>query len=91
MIDRKKLSMLLVETDNGVQIELYKDGGRAENVFDELKGKPGDPMSRVTFLTLDWEKQEAVIFKSKVIPEITPVESPWGYRIGEGPIEEPEE
>lgn len=91
MNDRKQLSMLVMETDQGISIELYAAEAKALETFEQLAGKPYDKPSRATFLTLDWEKGGVTCFKAKDLPVLPdPDAEPWGHRLGVGPIDEPE-
>jgi len=77
--------------DEKIAIELYKDGPKALEAFHNLKGEPGDSESRATFLLIDFDKDAVVHFEKKELPVIDdPNEQPWGHRLGEGPMDEPE-
>jgi hypothetical protein len=77
--------------DEKIGIELFKDGPKALEAFHNLKGKPGDPPSRATFLLIDYDKDAVIHFEKKDLPIMPdPENEPWGHRLGVGPMEEPE-
>ena len=88
---REKLSLMIMEgPDDKIGMELYRDGPKALEAFNNLKGKPGDSPQRATFVLIDFDKGGVVHFDSKELPIIDdPQKQPWGHRLGEGPIEEP--
>lgn len=90
---RKTLSLMIMEgPEEKIAVEIYKDGPKALEAFTNLKGQPGDKPSRATFLHLDQEENSVIHYESKNLPQVKDVDSePWGHRLGEGPIEEPEE
>ena len=89
---RKCLSLMIMEgPDDKIGIEIFKDGPKALDAFSNLKGQPGDPPSRATFLLIDYDKNAVVHFEKKELPVSSdPQDEPWGHRLGVGPIEEPE-
>jgi hypothetical protein len=88
---RKCLSLMIMEgPDEKIAMELYKDGPKALDAFSNLKGQPGDPESRATFILIDFDKDDVVHFETKELPVIKdPKKGPWGHRLGVGPIEDP--
>jgi hypothetical protein len=90
---REKLSILIMEgPDDKIAFELYKDGPKALEAFHNLAGKPEDPPSRATFLHLDQTEKRIIHHEVRDLPIIkNPDDEPWGYRLGEGPMEKPEE
>ena len=89
---KTKLCFMIMEgPGDEIKIEVYKDASKALEAFKNLKGKPTDPKRRATFLLIDHERGAVVHFDRKDLPIIEdPKEQPWGHRIGEGPMEDPE-
>jgi hypothetical protein len=60
--------------------------------FENLNGRPGQPPARATAIELHWDDEGklSVESASKNLP-VLPQEPVWGHRLGEGPMEEPEE
>lgn len=90
---RKTLSLMIMEgPDEKIAVEIYKDGPKALEAFSNLKGMPGDPPSRATFLHLDQDSNSVIHYESKELPIIKdPNDEPWGHKLGVGPVEEPKE
>lgn len=90
---RKTLSLMIMEgPDERIAVEIFKDGPKALEAFTNLKGKPGDPPSRATFLHLDQENNSIIHYESKELPIIKdPNDEPWGHRLGVGPMDDPDE
>ena len=88
---REKLSLMIMEgPGKEVAVELFKDGPKALEAFNNLKGMPGDAPTRATFLLIDYDKGSVVHFDVKDLPvPRDPDDEPWGHRLGEGPIEDP--
>jgi len=84
---RTKLGVMLMEgKTEDVAVQLYEEPDKAYKVFKELKGKPGDPKSRATFIWIEWKSGGVVLTaESRELP-LPLEESPDGYRIGEGTI-----
>jgi hypothetical protein len=83
--------VLMEDKDGKISIEMYADPVRGKELYDTLSGKPGDPPSRATYLTIDWVEGLSISGDSKVLPVIRdPLKEPWGIELGVGPIEEPE-
>jgi len=89
---RECLGIMLMESDEGVAVELFQKPHSAEQAFEQLVGKPGDKPSRATFFVVDWKQQAVTDFKTKELPIVRdPDKEPWGHRVGVGPMEKPKE
>jgi hypothetical protein len=90
---RDKLSILIMEgPDDKLAVEIYKDGPKALEAFSSLVGKPGDPPSRATFLHLDQNSEKIIHHEVRNLPIVPdPDDEPWGYELGVGPMEKPED
>ena len=87
---RNNLGLLLVEEPDGrVAVELFKRPEPALRAFDELAGTPGDAPSRATFLVVDWDQGEVSEMRVRQLPARRG-KDPWGWKLGEGPVDEPE-
>lgn len=78
--------------DEKIGVEIYKNGPKALEAFSSLAGKEGDPETRATFLHLDQVNKKIIHHEVKDLPIIKdPDDEPWGYELGVGPVEKPEE
>jgi len=83
---RERLGMLVIEDVAGkVSIQLFSDIEKALSMYRDLRGKPGDEVSRATFLTLSWPS--GCEMESRELPVLTDKSNePDGWRVGVGPI-----
>lgn len=82
-----KLGIVLMEESNGgVGVQLYADPDAMQSVVDDLKGKPYDKPSRMTYIKLYYKdgKVEAKV-ESKDLP-VPQEEKADGFVLGQGPI-----
>jgi hypothetical protein len=84
---RPKLGVILIEDKDGnVSVQLVQNPERAKESFDELSGRPGDPESRATLLSLDYDGG-AVEAATKMLPVKKDRENePDMYVLGTGPV-----
>jgi hypothetical protein len=90
---RDKLGLLLVEDEKGgIAVQLFERPEPLAESFEQFKGRIGDKPSRATMLVLDWPAPSKVAvgcLQAKDLPE--KVDTPWGWRIGQGPMVKPED
>jgi hypothetical protein len=90
---RARLGILLVEDDKGgIAVQLFEKPESLSESFDQFKGRIGDKPARATMLALEWSEPSKLVlsdFRTKELPE--KVETPWGWRIGSGPMVKPED
>jgi hypothetical protein len=84
---RPKLGVLLMEDENGaVSVQLFQDTKLAKESFDNLTGRAGDPPSRATMLSLDYEGSE-VDATTKNLPLLKDrSDEPDMHVLGTGPV-----
>jgi len=91
---RDSLGVLLVEgVDGKVAVQLFERPEAMAETIAGLRGKMGDPPSRATWLSVGWPgpgevSVDATATDLPVIP--APDSTPWGWRVGEGPMDDPE-
>lgn len=88
---RDRMGVLVVTEASGeVGIQLFEDPEAGAASFRELKGRPGEPVRRATFVKLEYNgdgsvKSVAAEGKDIPVPAVPADELPEGYVIGEGP------
>ena len=90
---RDELGVLLVEDSDGVSVQLFADPAAAAGTFEELKGRPGEPRRRATFLGLRWTDTPAglrfEVYNSQARDIPVPLaQQPDSWVLGEGPRKE---
>lgn len=83
---RDELGVLLVEDGKGIAVQLFSDPEAMQPAIDEMKGKPSDKPSRITWFNLHYKDGDVRCeVKTRDLP-IPVGEKPDGYMIGEGPV-----
>ena len=88
---RDRLGVLVMEDEeNGVSVQLFEDTEKARTSFRNLKGRPGDPPTRATLITVDHTGQ-TVKGDSVMLPVLpdTSEDAPDAWVLGVGPIVTP--
>jgi len=89
---RDGLGVLLVEGGDGkVAVQLFERPEVMAESLGHLKGRVSDDPSRVTGLTVRWPEGGGVSVEAVAVDLPEPPETPWGWRVGEGPMNDPQE
>jgi len=84
---RTAMGVLLMEDEaGGVAVQLFEASAAGLVSFGELRGRPGDPRRRATFVSLEWKDGKACAAEcvSRDLPA-APEDAPDGWVLGEGP------
>lgn len=85
---RNELALVIHENEAGdVRVQMLGDYNEAPQSFRNLHGKPGDPPSRVTMVTINFGKKDAAVrMKSLPVKGAPKEEQPDGIVLGQGPV-----
>lgn len=82
---RDSISIIMSENSDGtISFQASENSDSLKGGFDQVVGTPGDPESRLTFISLDFTSESAE-FSHKVLPQ-RPAPPVQAVRLGEGPI-----
>jgi len=84
---RDKMGLFLMEdAGGGVAVQLFAEPDSAEAAFAELKGRPGEPPRRATFMKVVWSGSGvAVEAETRDLPAPL-AEAPERYVVGDGAV-----
>lgn len=83
---RSKMGMLVMEDASGeIAVQVFEDPDSAARSFAELKGRPGEPPRRATWVVFQYGAGGVKVDATARDLPVPPTEAEDGHVVGEGP------